>query len=298
MRILITGENSYAGRQFEKRMQELDSEWEIDFISVRNDEWKAKDFSGYDAIYHVAAIVHQKEKSENEYLYYKINRDLTYELAVKAKSEGVKSFVFLSTMAVYGLIGKIGEETIISKATVEKPISYYGKSKLEAEHKTNSLQSDDFHVAILRIPMIYGYGCPGNYSALSKLAKKTPLFPNLKNKRSLIYIDHLSDLVRYLIINKISGLFLVKNPEDVNTLEMVNEIAKNNNRTIIKSNALSFFIKTFGNKFSITRKMFGSIIYKNEDCIIDDFQYTKLSFEESIARAEGKELGGDYKYVE
>ena len=292
MRVLVTGENSYAGRQFEERMLELNSEWKIDFLSVRDDEWKLKNFSGYDALYHVAAIVHQKEKKENEALYYKINSDLTYELAIKAKSEGVKSFIFLSTMAVYGLIGKIGEDTVISKETKEIPTSYYGKSKLEAEQKISVLQSDDFQVSILRIPMIYGYGCPGNYSALSKLAKKIPLFPKLNNKRSLIYIDHLSDLVRYLIINKISGLFLVKNPEDVNTLAMVNEIAKNNNRKIINSNILSFFIKIFGNKFSITRKMFGSIIYKNEDCKIDDFQYTKLSFEESIARAEGKELGG------
>ena len=294
MRVLVTGENSYAGRQFEKRMLELNSDWEIEFISVRNDQWRTKNFSSYDAIYHVAAIVHQKEKEENESIYYKINSDLTYGLAVKAKSEGIKSFVFLSTMAVYGLIGWIGEDTIISKETVENPTTYYGKSKLEAENKLNSLQSDDFNVSILRIPMIYGYGCPGNYRALSRLAKKTPLFPRLSNKRSLIYIDHLSDLVRYLIINETSGLFLVKNPEDVNTLSMVNEIAKNNNKRIINSNILSFFITIFGNKFSITRKMFGSIIYKNEDCIIDDFQYTKLSFEESIARAEGEKLDGGH----
>lgn len=292
MRVLVTGEKSYAGQQFEKRILELNRDWKIDFISVRSNDWQKKDFSNYDAIYHVAAIVHQKEKAENESLYYKINSDLTYELAVKAKSEGVKSFVFLSTIAVYGLIGKIGEDTIISKETHDNPTSYYGKSKLEAEQKLSVLQSDDFQVSILRIPMIYGYGCPGNYASLSKLAKKTPLFPKINNTRSLVYIDHLSDLVMHLIDNKVQGLFLVKNPEDVNTLAMVNEIAKVNNKRIINSNLLSLLIKSFGNKFSITRKIFGNIIYKNEDCEIDDFQYTKLSFEESIARAEGKELGG------
>ena len=113
MRVLVTGENSYAGRQFEKRILELNMDWEIDFVSVRNNDWEKEDFSRYDAIYHVAAIVHQKEKKENESLYYEINRDLTYELAVKAKSEGVKSFVFLSTMAVYGLIGKIGSSNYL-----------------------------------------------------------------------------------------------------------------------------------------------------------------------------------------
>ncbi|WP_019414617.1 NAD-dependent epimerase/dehydratase family protein [Paenisporosarcina sp. TG20] len=293
MRVLVTGENSYAGRQFEKRLIDLEMDWVVDFLSVRNDEWKTKNFSMYDAIYHVAAIVHQKEKAENESLYYKINRDLTYELAEKAKSEGVKSFVFLSTIAVYGLIGRIGEDTIISKETKEKPTSYYGKSKLEAEQKISTLQSDNFHVSILRIPMIYGYGCPGNYSALSKLAKKAPLFPKIDNKRSLIYISHLSDLVMYLVENENSGLFLVKNPEDINTLAMVNEIAINNERRIYNSYLLGFLIRVFGNSFSVIRKMFGNIVYKNEDCKINSFQYTNLSFEESITLSEKTKINKD-----
>lgn len=292
MRVLVTGENSYAGRQFEKRILDLKMDWKVDFLSVRSDRWRAKDFSSYDAIYHVAAIVHQKEKAENEALYYKINRDLTFELAKKAKLEGVKSFVFLSTIAVYGLIGRIGEDTIISKETKENPISYYGKSKLEAEQKISILQSDDFQVSILRIPMIYGYGCPGNYSALSKLAKKVPVFPKINNRRSLLYIDHLSDIVKHLISNKVSGLFLVKNPKDINTLNMVNEIASNNNKKIINSSVLSILIKKIGNKFNVTRKMFGNVFYKNEDCKIEGFEYSELSFEESISLAEGKELGG------
>ena len=227
MRILVTGENSYAGRQFDKRMLELNSEWKIDFISVRNDEWKSKDFSSYDALYHVAAIVHQKEKSENESLYYKINRDLTYELAVKAKSEGVKSFVFLSTMAVYGLVGEIGKDTVIYKKTKENPHSYYGKSKLEAEVKLRSLDSIDFKIAVLRIPMIYGKECPGNYKLISRLSKITPIFPKLNNERSMIFIDHLTDIVAYIMDKKVSGVLLIRNPENINTLDIVNEIAKN-----------------------------------------------------------------------
>ncbi|WP_338655175.1 NAD-dependent epimerase/dehydratase family protein [Sporosarcina psychrophila] len=290
MRVLVTGENSYAGRQFEKRISERNGEWQIEFISVRNHEWKTNDFSSYDAIYHVAAIVHQKERKENEELYFEVNRDLTYELAVKAKSEGVKSFVFLSTMAVYGLIGKIGENTIISKETNEEPTSCYGRSKLEAEHKISSLQSSDFLVSILRIPMIYGYGCPGNYSALRKLAKKTPVFPKVNNRRSLVYIDHLSDLVQYLIEARKSGLFLVKNPDDVNTLVMVNEIALNNSKKIYNSILLGFLIKFFGNNFSVTRKMFGNIYYEKGDSEIDGFIYSKISFKESIEASEKVKL--------
>lgn len=288
MRVLITGKNSYAGTQFAKRLSELGMNWKIDYISVRNNTWKKKDFSVYDAIYHVAAIVHQKEKVGDKDLYYKVNRDLTYDLAMKAKVEGVKSFIFLSTIAVYGLIGRIGEDTIITKETIEKPNSFYGKSKLEAEQLLSNLQSDKFNVSILRIPMIYGRNCPGNYSALSKLAKKTPVFPKINNKRSLIFIDHLSDLVKYLIENRKSGLFLVKNPEDVDTLNMVNKIALNNNKKIYYSILLGKLVEIFGNNFTMTRKMFGNIYYKKVDSQIDGFNYNKLSFEESIEKTENR----------
>lgn len=286
MRVLVTGENSYAGRQFEKRMLELNSDWKIDFISVRDDEWKSKDFSGYDALYHVAAIVHEKEKSENESLYYKINRDLTYELAVKAKLEGVKSFVFLSTIAVYGLIGKIGEDTIISKETHENPVSYYGKSKLQAENLIKEIKTSVFKVSILRVPIIYGPYCPGNYKLLSKLAKKILIFPKVNNQRSMIFVDHLSDIVSHVLAKELSGMFLVKNPEDVNTLDMFNEIAKVHNRRIYKSYFLGLIVKIFGNSINIFRKMFGNLSYKDVDSRINGFEYKTISMKDSVRQSE------------
>lgn len=288
MKVLITGENSYAGTQFSKRISDLNINWEIDYISVRTDAWREKDFSIYDAVYHVAAIVHQKEKAKNKGLYFKVNRDLTFQLALKAKNEGVKSFVFLSTMAVYGLIGKIGEDTIISKETVATPVSNYGKSKLEAEKLLMTLGSTEFKVSILRIPMIYGKDCPGNYSSLRKLAKKTPIFPKINNRRSMIFVDFLSEIVTYIIERRLSGLFLVKNPEDVNTMEMVNEIAKNHNRKVYNSLLLGVLVKKFGNKFTATRKMFSSIVYSNKDCGLIGERYNNTLFEESIARSENR----------
>ena len=286
MRVLVTGENSYAGRQFEKRMLELNSDWEVEFISVRNNEWKTKNFSDYNAIYHVAGIVHKKETADSKDLYYKVNRDLSYQLALKAKNEGVKSFVFLSTMAVYGLIGKIGEDTIISKETEAAPTSHYGKSKLEAEEILETFQSKEFNVSILRIPMIYGPDCPGNYRSLSKLARKTPVFPKINNRRSMIFVDHLSDIVTYIIEEKLSGVLLVKNPEDVDTLKMVSKIAKKHNNKIYYSAIIGLFIKMFGNKFTVTKKMFSSIFYKDADCTIEGFEYKTLSFDESISITE------------
>lgn len=287
MKVLVTGQNSYAGTQFAKRIIELNKGWKIDFASVRDNAWEQEDFSHYDAIYHVAGIVHKKETAENKDLYYKVNRDLTYQLALKAKSEGVKSFVFLSTMAVYGLIGKIGEDTIISKETKAAPTSHYGKSKLEAEELIETLQGEEFNVSILRIPMIYGPGCPGNYKSLSKLARKTPVFPKISNRRSMIFVDHLSDVVAYIMEEKVSGVLLVKNPEDVDTLEMVNSIASYHNKRVYNSGLAGLIVKAVGNNLTVTRKMFSSIFYEGADCNIYSFEYKKISFEDTIAEAEG-----------
>lgn len=290
MKVLITGEASYAGTQFAKRIEELNKEWDIDFISVRNNTWKDVSFSEYNAIYHVAGIVHKKEHSKNKELYYKVNRDLTYELALKAKFEGVKSFIFLSTMAVYGLIGSINKETIITRETVAKPTSHYGKSKLEAENLLDTLQSKEFNVSILRIPMLYGYGCPGNYSALSKLVKFVSVFPKLNNTRSMLFIDHLSDVIIYLIDKQSSGLMLIKNPDDINILYMVSEIAKNKNKKLHHSYTLGLLLKLIGNNFKKTRKMFGNLTYHSQDCEIVGFNFENLSFEDTIAISEGRKF--------
>lgn len=288
MKILVTGQSSYAGTQFAKRMAELNKEWKIDFISVRDNAWQEKPFSGYDAVYHVAGIVHKKEKEENREIYYRVNRDLTYELALKAKSEGVKSFVFLSSIAVYGIVGKIGEDTIISQETKAFPTTHYGKSKLEAEELLESLQSTEFSVAVLRVPMIFGPNCPGNYQSLSMFARKIPIFPKISNKRSMIFIDNLSDVVAFIIKEKSKGVLLIKNPEDVSTLEMVRFIRKSYNKRLWSSFLIGHFIKYFGNQFIVTRKMFSSVFYCTLDSQLNGFEYHKVELEDSILLTEGK----------
>src|SRR5699024_574338 len=127
-KILITGVNSYVGNRFAEWVKQYPEEYEVDKISVRGGRWKKMDFSDYDSILHVAGIAHRKETIENKKLYYLVNRDLTNGIALKAKKEGVKQFIFLSSMSVYGLI-----EGVIDNSTPLKPKSHYGKSKLQAE---------------------------------------------------------------------------------------------------------------------------------------------------------------------
>ena len=127
-KILITGANSYIGMSFENYIKKnYPDDYEVDTVDMIDGTWRDKDFSGYDAVFHVAGIAHQKETKENAPIYYKVNRDLAIETAQKAKNEGVSHFVFLSSMSVYGM-----ETGIITKETVPNPKTNYGISKWQA----------------------------------------------------------------------------------------------------------------------------------------------------------------------
>ena len=279
-KILITGKSSYIGNKFEEWLSKWPDEYEIYTISLRDESWKKNDFSIYDAVYHVVGIAHRKETDENRELYYTINRDLTYEIAKKSKHDGAKQFIFLSTMSVYGLeTGIIGEDTPL------KPNNAYGKSKLEAEALVQSLEEESFKTAIIRPPMVYGKGCKGNYQRLSKLALKTPIFPDIHNKRSMIYIDNLSEFVRLLVDNCSDGLFFPQNSEYVNTTEMVRLIAEVHNRKIIMTKLFNPLIRLLN--VNVLNKVFGDLIYKR-DIMQDKNEHIVVQFKNSIIQTEGK----------
>lgn len=280
-RILITGVNSYVGNSLEKWLNQYPDQYDINKISLRDGSWKEHDFSDYDSIVHVAGIAHQKETKKNASLYYVVNRDLTDAVAKKAKNEGVKHFIFLSTMSVYGL-----NEGIINEHTPLKPKTHYGKSKLQAEERIKLLATDTFKVAIIRPPMIYGKGCKGNYQRLRKLALMTPVFPDIYNQRSMIYIDNLSEFLRILIDDQSKGFFFPQNKEYVCTTELVYSITKANNKKIHMTKAFNPFIKII--KISTIRKVFGDLIYAkrliskelvNGDSFIDFDKSIKLTEE-------------------
>ena len=88
-KVLITGKNSYVGTSLEKWLGNYPARYSIISISLRNDSWKEKDFSEYDVVFHVAGIAHIKETKKNANLYYKVNRDLAFEVAQKAKIEEI-----------------------------------------------------------------------------------------------------------------------------------------------------------------------------------------------------------------
>lgn len=283
-KILITGVNSYIGTSFKNWVSQHPDKYSVDFISIRDAHWKEKSFSGYDVIFHTAAIVHVKENDTEKY--FKVNRDLTVEIAKKARNEGVKQFIFLSTMGVYGT-----ETGFITKDTEPTPQTPYAHSKYEAEQLLLEINSGNFNVAILRPPIVYGRGCPGNYDRLAKLATMLPIFPNINNERSMIYIDNLSEFIRIVIDNIYGGVYFPQNKDYVNTTDLVRLIAKAHGKEIKTSKGLNGVV-AIGIKLSGTlRKVFGSFVYDRgmSGSPGAKINYNVVSFEESIIRTEGRE---------
>jgi nucleoside-diphosphate-sugar epimerase len=273
-KILITGKNSYVGMNLEKWLGKHPDRYSIDSISLRNDSWKKTDFTQYDVVFHAAGIAHIKETKENAQLYYKVNRDLAYEVAEKAKIESVKQFIFLSSMSVYGI-----ENGVIGKDSPLKPKSNYGKSKLQAEELIKPLGSGEFKVAIIRPPMVYGKNCKGNYPRLASLALKVPLFPSIENKRSMIYIDNLCEFLRLIIDETSDGLFFPQNEEYVCTPEMVRMIAEMHGSNIRMTKLFSPFLRFI--KTSTLNKVFGDLVYE-KDMSEPNMKYQVYDFKSSV----------------
>lgn len=274
-KILITGANSYIGMSFENWLCQWPDKYSVETIDMLDDSWREKSFADYDVVFHVAGIVHKKETKKNENLYYSINRDLACEVAEKAKNDSVRQFIFLSSMSVYGI-----ETGVIDKNTPVKPKSAYAKSKSQAEELINKLADDSFTVTILRPPMVYGKGCKGNYPRLARLALKTPIFPLVDNKRSMIYIDNLSEFVKQICDNTCGGLFFPQNSEYVNTSEMVRLIAEAHGKKIIMTKLFDPILRLLN--IGILNKVFCNLVYAQS--IADNVEFT--TFKQSVRLTE------------
>lgn len=288
-KILITGKNSYVGNQLAEWLNKKPEKYEVVKESVRNDKWKEIDFSVFDVVVHVAGIAHQDTKADQEGKYYKVNTNLTIELAMKAKAEGVKQFFFMSSMIVYGASSKMGEPKMITRDTVPEPINFYGKSKLLAEEGILPLQSESFNVVILRPPMIYGKGSKGNYPLLAKFAKKSPVFPDVENQRSMLYIDNLTEMIHLIIFNEDKGIFFPQNKEYVKTSEMVKMIADANGKKIKLIRLFNPLLVRVGKKINVINKVFGSLNYESSLSVYK-YNYQVNDLKESIKATEITEM--------
>jgi UDP-glucose 4-epimerase len=288
-KILITGANSYIGVSFENYIKaHYPEQYAVDTVDMVDGSWRAKDFSEYDTVFHVAGIAHADTghvSDERKAFYYKINTDLTVETAKKAKVDGVKQFIFMSSAIVYGESAPIGKSKVITKDTAPSPANFYGDSKLQAENGILPLQDENFNVVVLRPPMIYGKGSKGNYPVLSKFAKKLPAFPYVKNERSMLYVENLCEFVHLMLENEEHGIFHPQNGEYSNTAELVKIIAKAHGKKIFIIKGFGWALKIMSHMTGLVNKAFGSLSY---DMGLSEYKqnYRVCGLMESIKRTE------------
>ena len=257
MNVLVTGSSGYIATNMKQWLEKQHSDYTISNVSVRD---VLPDLTGYHAVIHTAALVHAKETNENKQQFYEINSNLTQRLARKAKDNGVKQFIFLSTMAVYGKNGSIKNETIITSTTKEDPQTNYAKSKLLAEQYLEELNDECFKVYIIRPPVIYGTNCPGNYGRLERLANTLPIFPNIQNKRSMLHVSNLCQLVHLILeSNSEERLFFPQDRDYYNTSLLFQKIRKRNGKHTLLNKTLGRFVTLFN--LPVVNKVFGTLIY-------------------------------------
>ncbi|MCB6597154.1 glycosyltransferase [Erysipelatoclostridium ramosum] len=296
-KVLITGANSYIGESVEKWLNNSDNEYEIDTLDMLDPNWKERDFSKYDTVFHVAGIAHADVGNVSEDVkqkYYQVNTDLTLEVANKAKEARVKQFIFMSSMIVYS-----GCDTKhIIKDTKPKAENFYGDSKLQADLKLQEMNDVSFKVVVVRPPMIYGKGSKGNYPQLAKLATKLPIFPIVDNKRSMLHIDNLCEFIRLMIDNEESGVFFPQNNEYTNTSDMVQMIANVKGHRIVMLPGTSLAIKLLekvpGKMGGLASKAFGDSYY-DMDMSKYENEYVVNNLKESIICSEKSQNNNECK---
>jgi len=278
VRALITGEKGYIGTRLCAYLN--DNGVPASRISVRNGVIP-DDFIKCGVLIHAAALVHQTDKNIPYEKYYAINAALTQQIAETAAGCGVKHFVFFSTMAVFeGLKSQNG--AYINDKTDVSFYSPYASTKYGAEELLREY-ADDMIISVVRPPLVYGKGSPGNFKRLINISKKIPAFPNADNRRSMIYIDNLCELVRLIIINKTPGYFHPQNAYRMNIPELVRDLGRLQNNDVRLVDLPAPVIKLF-KTHSYGKKLFGTFAYDSKISACFDDAYNVVSHAESLAR--------------
>ena len=268
----------------------------IEYVSLgdMNSEinWR-EHLNGFDCIIHCAGKAHDMNEKNNVNMYHSINTEVTKVLAEQAVKSGVKRFIFLSTIKVNGeSTGNNNQNFIFKNKDIPNPQDAYSTSKLEAEKLLWEISAKtNLEIVVVRLPLVYGYGSKGNLAKLIKLINSGMFLPFslINNKRSLIGIDNLVDLlIRCIDHPEASGkTFLASDRKDLSTPEFIKLIASSMERKAssfpFPISVLKFLGSVFGRREEINR-LVGSLRIDNS--------YTKeilnwkppLSIEEGIRR--------------
>lgn len=280
MKIGIFGKNSYIGKSLAAYFVSK-SGFDVIMIDSRNSDWKEASFHDIDVIICVVGIAHVSTDPKMEEEYYRVNRDMPISIAKKAKSDGVKHFIFFSSMIIYGDDLPFTKRFVISKNTPPNPANFYGKSKLDAENHLLALHESGFLVSILRVPMVYGPGCKGNFLSLVKIARYAPFFPDIDNMRSMIFIENLCEFVFQSINKRWSGILHPQNKEYISTKKIIEHVAFFLGKKIWFTKIFNRLIAFISTKVNLVNKVFGTKVYDYDISGQIDL-YNMYSFEQSM----------------
>ena len=277
-RILIIGKRSYVGVSLKTWLEKFPANYKVAIVSSKNYEWKKAFSEKFDVVIDLAGVAHINNIKDNmKDVFYSVNRDLSIEIAKWSKDHGIHHFIFFSSMNVYG--DYCGTITDIEKTC---PSGFYGDSKLQGDIGIRNLEDSEFLVSVLRPPFIYGKQCTGNYNIISSIAKKVPIFPLLRNKKSMIYIDNLCEFVRLIIDNKERGIFIPQNRELVSTVDLVREIARVNGKRVCFTGAFNWLLRPASKKIRMLKKAFADDSCDLKISSYYNYDYCIVNFPDSI----------------
>lgn len=284
MKICIIGKNSYIGNHIDEWLTKYGHE--VFQLDVLTEDWKLFDYSGYDAIVHVAGIVHRPDCKDEE-LFRRVNTEMPVAIAEKFKKSKCSkvTFVYLSTMAVFGTLKRLGKN-VITADTPMSPMGLYGQSKAAAEKKLLQLQDGSFDVVVVRPPNVYGEGCRGSYiPGFVNAVKILPVIPALYTdvKQSMLYIDNLCEFIRLAIEQKRQGIFMPQDDKSVSAVEITSAIARGLGKKPRTSRLLGLFVRICS-FVPLIQKAYGGVEYDMGLSRIEGMNYVVVPFEEAMKR--------------
>ena len=242
-RVLVTGASGFVGRGVMARLAGNGSGW-VPVAGVRErrgllaEEWalgSLEEFGtggalpeGLEAVVHLAARAHVLDEPEADPLeaFRRVNVEGTLRLARQAADSGVRRFLFVSSVGVNGN----ASERPFTERDVPAPQEPYAVSKYEAEQGLWKLAAETgMEVVVIRPPLVYGPGAPGNFGSLLRWVNKgvpLPLGAVTQNRRSLVALDNLVDLIVTCLDHPAAAgeTFLVADGEDVSTAGLLRKV--------------------------------------------------------------------------
>jgi|688.fasta_scaffold333159_1 nucleoside-diphosphate-sugar epimerase len=266
---LITGANGFIGKVLIKRLSQdghlvsalvrkkievpySNETFLIPSINAKTN-W-AELLKDRDVVIHLLARVHIMDDKASDPLmeFRKINVDVTIALAKEAARQGIKRFVFLSSVKVNG---ESTSDHPFSETNLVYPQDAYAISKWEAEEALRQISKETgMEIVIIRSPLVYGPNVKANFLKMMQYVKQGIPLPlgSIQNKRSLIGIDNLVDFITTTISHPKAAnqTFLISDDEDISTtnlLRRIGECMEKPARLIpVSPKILSFLFKIIG----------------------------------------------------